>query len=159
MSDYCGVKVESTSSATSAPSAAVRCRGEEIGHVTTAEHNSQMLSLGGVRHLTEGGKRKGAVVRETLLALLNGRPIELEVEDRARLLVQAGMARRRSRSMSSGPRNALGLAGTVVRSRDPQSPAALIPSKLWMLGWRRGATRDFRYGRVSPMRCDGWDGP
>ena len=98
MSDYCGVKVESTSSATSAPSAAVRCRGEEIGHVTTAEHNSQMLSLGGVRHRTEGGKRKGAVVLEALLALLNGWPIELEVEDRARLLVQAGMARRRSRS-------------------------------------------------------------
>ena len=64
MSDYCGVKVKSTSGATSAPSAPMRCRGEEIGHVTTAEHNSQMLSLGGVRHLTEGGKRKGAVVLE-----------------------------------------------------------------------------------------------
>ena len=93
MFDYCGVKVKIDTERDIGPErAAVRYRGEEIGHVTTAEYNSQMLSLGGVRHLTEGGKRKGAIVLEALLALLNRRPIELEVEDGARLVVQAGMA-------------------------------------------------------------------
>ena len=41
-----------------AGAAAVRVEGEQIGHVTTAEYGSQMLSLGGVRHLTGGCKRR-----------------------------------------------------------------------------------------------------
>jgi hypothetical protein len=38
----------------------VRVDGEPIGHVTTAEYGSQMLSLGGVHHLTGGSRRKAA---------------------------------------------------------------------------------------------------
>jgi hypothetical protein len=34
-------------------------QGEPVGHVTTAEYGSQMLSLGGVHHLTGGGKAEG----------------------------------------------------------------------------------------------------
>ena len=41
--------------------AAVRARGEAIGHVTTGEYGSQMLSLGGVHHLTGGSKKEGRV--------------------------------------------------------------------------------------------------
>ena len=39
----------------------VLCDGEPIGHVTTAEYGSQMLALGGVRHLTGGSKKEGNV--------------------------------------------------------------------------------------------------
>src|SRR3546814_17392931 len=35
----------------------VRADGEAVGHVTTGEYGSQMLSLGGVHHLTGGSKR------------------------------------------------------------------------------------------------------
>jgi 6-hydroxynicotinate reductase len=39
--------------------ALVRCQGEPVGHVTTGEYGSQMLSLGGVHHLTGGSKKEG----------------------------------------------------------------------------------------------------
>ena len=48
---YCGVKVKiDTDRHLGAECAAVRVGGEHIGHVTTAEYGSQILSLGGVRH-------------------------------------------------------------------------------------------------------------
>ncbi|MFX5933755.1 hypothetical protein ABTE76_19485, partial [Acinetobacter baumannii] len=70
--------------------AVVTARGEPVGHVTTAEYGSQMLSLGGVRHLTGGSKKEGVVTCDTLLALANGAAVELAVEGGARLVVQAG---------------------------------------------------------------------
>jgi len=55
---YCGVKVKIDTDRYLGPEeAAVRAEGEPIGHVTTAEYGSQMLSLGGVRHFTGGSKR------------------------------------------------------------------------------------------------------
>src|SRR3546814_2664568 len=49
---YCGVKVKIDTDRHLGPEqAAVRCAGEQVGHVTTAEYGSQMLALGGVRHL------------------------------------------------------------------------------------------------------------
>ena len=59
---------------------AVRAKGEQVGHVTTAEYGSQMLSLGGVRHLTGGSKKEGTVTCETLLALCEGRAVELAID-------------------------------------------------------------------------------
>jgi hypothetical protein len=49
-----------------------------------------MLSLGGVRHLTGGGKKEGRVTCETLLDLCNGKPVELTVDEGASVVVQAG---------------------------------------------------------------------
>jgi len=50
---YCGLKVKIDTDRFIGPECApVRVRGEQVGHVTTAEYGSQMLSLGGVRHLT-----------------------------------------------------------------------------------------------------------
>jgi hypothetical protein len=60
--------------------------------VTTAEYGSQMLALGGVRHLTGGSKKEGVVTCETMLALCNKGAVELEVEGGSRLTVQAGKA-------------------------------------------------------------------
>ena len=67
---YCGLKVKiDTDRHLGAETAAVRVDGEQIGHVTTAEYGSQMLSLGGVRHLTGGSKKEGRVTCEAMLAL------------------------------------------------------------------------------------------
>ena len=90
---YCGLKVKiDTDRHLGAERSAVRARGEQVGHVTTAEYGSQMLSLGGVRHLTGGTKREGVVTCETLLTLCNGGAIELAVDGGAAVTVQAGAA-------------------------------------------------------------------
>ncbi len=90
---YCGVKVKiDTDRHLGAECAAVRCQGEQIGHVTTAEYGSQMLSLGGVRHLTGGSRKEGRITCETLLALCNKQAVDLQIEDGSRVVVQAGQA-------------------------------------------------------------------
>ena len=89
---YCGVKVKIDTDRYIGPeTAAVRVAGEPVGHVTTAEYGSQMLSLGGVRHLTGGGKKEGTVTCATLLNLCNKEAVELAVDGGAHLVVQAGM--------------------------------------------------------------------
>jgi len=88
---YCGVKVKIDTDRYVGPEqAAVRAAGEQVGHVTTAEYGSQMLALGGVRHLTGGSKKEGSVTCETLLALCNKQAVELTVDGGATLTVQAG---------------------------------------------------------------------
>ena len=88
---YCGLKVKiDTDRHLGAECAAVRAEGEQVGHVTTAEYGSQMLSLGGVRHLTGGSKREGTVTCDTLLRLCNGEAVTLAVDDGARVVVQSG---------------------------------------------------------------------
>jgi len=70
--------------------AIVRHAGETVGHVTTAEYGSQMLSVGGVVHLTGGTKSEGRVTCETLLELCNAQPVELTIDGGATVVVQAG---------------------------------------------------------------------
>ncbi|WP_237213149.1 6-hydroxynicotinate reductase [Falsiroseomonas oryziterrae] len=93
MFSYCGVKVKIDTDRHLGPeAAAVRCKGEQVGHVTTAEYGSQMLSLGGVRHLTGGSKREGVVTCETLLALCAAEPVTLTIDGGHEVVVQAGRA-------------------------------------------------------------------
>lgn len=88
---YCGVKVKIDTDRYIGPEQAkVLCDGEQIGHVTTAEYGSQMLALGGVRHLTGGSKQEGNVTCQALLNLCNGEAVDLAVEDGASVRVQAG---------------------------------------------------------------------
>lgn len=90
---YCGAKVKIDTDRHLGPeTAAVRVDGEQIGHVTTAEYGSQMLSLGGVRHLTGGSKKEGRVTCESLLALCNGKPVEVTVDGGVSIVIQAGHA-------------------------------------------------------------------
>jgi len=90
---YCGAKVKIDTDRFLGPeSAAVRVDGEQIGHVTTGEYGSQMLSLGGVHHLTGGSKKEGRVTCEALLQLCNTNPVELSIDGGATLIVQAGRA-------------------------------------------------------------------
>ena len=90
---YCGVKVKIDTDRHLGPEAApVRAKGEQVGHVTTAEYGSQMLSLGGVRHLTGGSKKEGTVTCETLLALCAAEPVTLTIDGGHEVVVQAGRA-------------------------------------------------------------------
>ncbi|MEO8669150.1 MAG: 6-hydroxynicotinate reductase, partial [Bauldia sp.] len=88
---YCGVKLKiDTDRHLGHEQAIVRAGGEPVGHVTTGEYGSQMLSLGGVNHLTGGSKKEGRVTCETLLALCNKQAVELTIDDGAAVTVQAG---------------------------------------------------------------------
>jgi hypothetical protein len=88
---YCGVKVKIDTDRYVGPEqAAVRVKGEQVGHVTTAEYGSQMLSLGGVRHLTGGSKKEGVVTCDTLLSLCNKGAVETSIDGGATVVVQAG---------------------------------------------------------------------
>ena len=90
---YCGVKVKIDTDRFLGPEGAVvRAQGEPVGHVTTAEYGSQMLSLGGVHHLTGGGKAEGRVTCATMLALCNGAAVELAIDGGSTVVVHAGQA-------------------------------------------------------------------
>jgi hypothetical protein len=88
---YCGVKVKIDTDRHLGPEQNfVRVDGEPIGHVTTGEYGSQMLSLGGVNHLTHGGKKEGRVTCDALLRLCNGEAVEMTVDEGATAIIQAG---------------------------------------------------------------------
>jgi hypothetical protein len=90
---YCGVKVKIDTDRFLGPeTSTVRVEGEAIGHVTTGEYGSQMLSLGGVHHLTGGSKKEGRVTCDALMDLCNGKPVELTIDNGATVMVQAGKA-------------------------------------------------------------------
>lgn len=88
---YCGVKVKIDTDRHLGPEAAtVRAQGEAVGHVTTGEYGSQMLSLGGVHHLTGGSKQEGRATCDALLNLCNKQAVELTIDGGATVIVQAG---------------------------------------------------------------------
>ncbi|MEN3235894.1 6-hydroxynicotinate reductase [Methylobacterium ajmalii] len=90
---YCGVKVKIDTDRHLGPErAAIRVAGEEVGHVTTAEYGSQMLSVGGVHHLTGGSKKEGSVTCDTLLRLCSGDAVTMTIEGGHEVVVQAGRA-------------------------------------------------------------------
>ena len=90
---YCSFKVKIDTDRWLGPEqATVRCRGEAVGHVTTAEYGSQMLSLGGVHHLTGGTKKEGRITCEMMMDLGNRKPVELQIEGGSQLLIEAGKA-------------------------------------------------------------------
>jgi hypothetical protein len=88
---YCGVKLKiDTDRHLGSERNLVRAEGEPVGHVTTAEYGSQMLSIGGVHHLTGGTKNAGRVTCQTLLDLCNGKEVSLTIDEGAGITVAAG---------------------------------------------------------------------
>ena len=91
---YCGVKVKiDTDRHIGHEGDIVRVSGEPVGHVTTTEYGSKMLSLGGVEHLTGGGKAEGRITCSTLLSLCNREAVEMIVGEEnhtVTIIVQAG---------------------------------------------------------------------
>src|ERR1700690_2772265 len=81
---YCGVKLKIDTDRHLGPECStVRAQGEAVGHVTTNEYGSQMLSLGGVRHLTGDSRHEGTATCDALLNLCNGNAVELKVDEGA----------------------------------------------------------------------------
>ena len=90
---YCSVKVKIDTDRHIGPERAqVLADGEVVGHVTTAEYGSQMLSIGGVNNLTGGSRREGLATMRAMLALCSSESAELTVEGGSRLVLQAGAA-------------------------------------------------------------------
>lgn len=88
---YCGVKIKiDTDRHLGSERAIVRHKDEAIGHVMTSEYGSQMLSLGGVDHLTGGTKIEGRVTCEALMNLCNKEAVELSIDEGLTVIVQAG---------------------------------------------------------------------
>jgi 6-hydroxynicotinate reductase len=90
---YCSLKVKiDTDRFLGAEQANVRCKGEVVGHVTTAEYGSQMLSLGGVHHLTGGSKKEGRVTMDMMQSLGNKKAVEFTIDGGSQIVIQAGRA-------------------------------------------------------------------
>ena len=90
---YCSLKVKiDTDRFLGAEQANVRCRGEVVGHVTTTEYGSQMLSLGGVHHLTGGSKKEGRVTVLMMKELGNKQAVEFTIDGGSQVVIQAGRA-------------------------------------------------------------------
>ncbi len=90
---YCGVKIKiDTDRHLGEETAKVKYRDEIVGHVMTSEYGSQMMSLGGVDHLTGGTKSEGRMTCEVLMNLCNKEAVELNIENGAKVVVQAGKA-------------------------------------------------------------------
>ncbi len=90
---YCGAKVKIDTDRHLGPERnLVRVGDVAVGHVTTGEYGSQMLSLGGVHHLTGGDKKEGRETCATLLALCNKQAVELTIDAGATVIVQSGQA-------------------------------------------------------------------
>ena len=90
---YCSFKLKIDTDRFLGPEQAnVRCKGEVVGHVTTMEYGSQMLSLGGVHHLTGGSKKEGRVTVEVMEALGNKQAVDLTIDGGSQVIVQAGRA-------------------------------------------------------------------
>ncbi len=88
---YCSLKVKIDTDRWLGPEQAnVRCEGEVVGHVSTAEYGSQMLSLGGVHHITGGSKKEGRSTVAMMLALGNQQAVDLHIDGGAQVRVQAG---------------------------------------------------------------------
>ena len=88
---YCGVKVKiDTDRHLGREGAVVRAKGEAVGHVMTSEYGSQMLSLGGVDHLTGSTKSEGRTTCDTLMNLCNKQAVELTIDGGSTVVVQAG---------------------------------------------------------------------
>ena len=86
---YCGAKVKIDTDRYLGPEAApVRVEGEAIGHVMTAEYGSQMLSLGGVHHLTGGSKKEGRVTCDALLRLCNREAVTVTIKSQADVSIE-----------------------------------------------------------------------
>ena len=90
---YCGVKIKiDTDRHLGHEGAAVEVDGETVGHVMTGEYGSQMLSLGGVDHLTGGSKAEGRITCDSLMKLCNKQAVTLQIEGGSKVTVQAGKA-------------------------------------------------------------------
>lgn len=88
---YSGVKVKvDTNMHIGDECAKIKRDGKVVGHVTTEEYGSKMLTIGGANLLSNGND--GFVVARTIVDLANGRRVTLKVENGSTMEVQQGEA-------------------------------------------------------------------
>jgi len=86
---YSGVKVKiDTNTNIGEEGAKVRRGGKIVGMVTTEEYGSKMLTIGGANLLSHGNQ--GFCVARTIVDLVNGREVKLDVKDGSNIVVRQG---------------------------------------------------------------------
>ena len=148
---YCSLKLKIDTDRWLGPEQAnVRCKGEVVGHVSTAEYGSQMLSLGGVHHITGGSKKEGRVTVDMMAALGNQQAVELSIDGGAQLLAQAG----RAPVVNGVPEIRIGDWSSDVCSSDLAQPGRRAPHhrRQQERGPRHGG-HDGRAGQIGRASC------
>lgn len=69
--------------------AAVKCRGVKVGHVTTEQYGSKMISIGGINIMKTKSRLK---TTRLIVDIANGEPFRLTVQKGARLELRVGQA-------------------------------------------------------------------
>ncbi len=127
---YCGVKVKVDTDRYLGPEqATVRAEGEAVGHVTTGEYGSQMMSLGGVHHLTGGSKTEGRVACDVA-----ARALERQAgrTDGRRRRHDRRRGRQPRQSSTGSPRSGCGSAAARRPSAcSPSSGSAMSTRSSW----------------------------
>jgi 6-hydroxynicotinate reductase len=95
---YCGAKVKIDTDRTSGPSAPGALPGRAGRPRHDGEYGSQMLSIGGVHHLTGGSKKEGRVTCDTIMDLCNRKPVEMTIDEGARWWSRPARAHRQWRA-------------------------------------------------------------
>ena len=67
--------------------AAVKRQGQIVGHVTTEEYGSKMLSLGGANLLTS---KTGVITAKTIVEIANGEKVKLKIRGGKKIEIQVG---------------------------------------------------------------------
>ena len=151
---YCGVKVKIDTDRHLGPECAVvRAEGEPVGHVTTGEYGSQMLSLGGVNHLTarrqEGGPRH---LRDA------ARPLQRQGGRTDRRRRRDGDRRRPASRRSSTASSKSACASAAARRRSACSPSngtARSTRSWWSTTTSPACCREHQAGKLLGARDTG----
>ena len=150
---YCSLKVKIDTDRWLGPEQAnVRCKGEVVGHVSTAEYGSQMLSLGGVHHITGGSKKEGRTTVDMMCALGNHQAVEFTIDGGAQVLVQAGQAPVVNGVPESRMRVGCGSATIGIFA---QQMAALVDEVVVVDDHITGVLTEHQAGRCLAMRRSG----
>ena len=152
---YCGVKVKIDTDRHLGPEARrCACDGEQIGHVTTAEYGSQMLSLGGVHHLTGGSKKEGRVTCDSAADAVQPRAGGGRRSTAARRVVVAG--RPAAGHQWRAPRSACASAAARPPSAcSPSSGSAMVDEVVVVDDHITGVLTEHQAGKFLDMRATG----
>ena len=104
-------------------------RAKQVGHVTTGEYGSQMLSLGGVHHLTGGSQEGGPRHLRDAARPLQRQGRSSSTVDGGATVVVAGRASRRS--STARRRSACGSAAARPRSACSPSNGTATSTRWW----------------------------
>jgi len=85
---FSGIKVKiDTDNFIGDETALIKRKGHIIGHVTTEEYGSVMLSIGGSNLMTS---KYGFEVARTIVEIANKKPVELDIEKGKKIVIQVG---------------------------------------------------------------------